>query len=211
MGFLKGLFGGKNNKKSSEQVQSQKDVDHGKVMSILETSNKSLNELAAQKDARPAATEDELIGYFVEFFSPNEDFFSEVGSEKYNAYFNVLNAARDEMFEHPNLFRRATKWDISKLKKLYENPKPGITNMIVCGLIFRMGDYGVLKSWQLCVDFCESIPNCIAMYLLLTAQKLPEDQRKQFIDAGDGSDKTALENAMQSLKILDPKWEYKIY
>lgn len=66
-----------------------------------------------------------------------------------------------------------------------------LTNMIVCGLIFRMGDYGVLKSNVLCIDFCEKIPNCMSLYLLLTVQKLPEHQRKQIIDAGDGADKTA--------------------
>lgn len=114
------------------------------------------------------------------------------------------------MLKNPDLFKMATKWDISKLKEMLRNPKPGITNMLVCGLIFRTGDYGVLKSAVYCVDFCTKIPNCIALYLLLTEQKLPEGQHRQVIDAGDRSDKTAFKAAMESLKVLDPDYSFMI-
>ena len=96
------------------------------------------------------------------------------------------------------------------LVEIINTPIPVITNMLICGLIFRTGDYGVLKSSVICVDFCEKIPNCISLYLLLTARKLPEEQRRQIIDAGDGTDKAAFKAAMKSLEILDPNWTYTI-
>ena len=82
--------------------------------------------------------------------------------------------------------------------------------MIICGMIFRMGEYAVIKDAVYCVDFCEKTPNCTALYLLLTAQKEPEDNRRQIIDAGDRSDKTAFIEAMNSLKVLDPHWTFQI-
>ena len=115
------------------------------------------------------------------------------------------------MLRNPDLFKKATKWDITRLVNMLNNPQPGITNMMLCGLIFRMGDYGVIRSAMYCVDFCERIPNCIALYLLLTAHKLPADQRKQMIDAGDNTNKTAFKAAMLSLRVLDPDWSFTIF
>ena len=114
------------------------------------------------------------------------------------------------MLKNPDIFKFATKWDISRLAEMLKNPKPAITTILVCGLIFRVGDYGVLKSVIYCVDFCEKIPNCISLYLLLSAQKLPEEKRSMTIDAGDGSDVTAFRAAMESLRVLDPKWKFVI-
>lgn len=108
------------------------------------------------------------------------------------------------------LFKMATKWDISRLTEMLNNPIPAVTNMLVCGLIFRTGDYAVLKSAVYCVDSCEKIPNCIAIYLLLIAHQLPKEQRKQIIDAGDRSDPTAFKTAMESLQVLDPDWHFMI-
>ena len=180
------------------------------VASAMSTSAGNLNDLAAEKDARSAVTEKELIQCFAEYFAPNKDFYSTPGSEKFQAYFGAINAARDEMLKNPVIFSKATKWDIARLAGLLNNPQPGITNMIVCGLIFRTGDYGVLKSIIYCVDFCENIPNCIALYLFLTAHRLPEERRKQTIDVGDNVDKSAFQAAMDSLKVLDPKWSFTI-
>ena len=213
MGFLSKLFKKKENTNNTTEMKqdSQQNIDAVMLAAkIVASANKSLDEQAAEKDARPAVTEEELLKYYVEYFAPNKDFYSSPGTEKYQAYFSAVNAARDEMLQNPDLFKMATKWEISTLKQMLDNPKPAITNMIVCGLIFRMGDYGVLKSSVLCIDFCEKIPNCIALYLVLTAQKMPENQRKQVIDAGDGADKTAFKAAMRSLQVLDSKWSFII-
>lgn len=178
--------------------------------SVMMSAKNNLKDLATEKDARPAVTQEELLQYFAEYFSPNTEFFSVPGGTKSNAYFHAVNAARDEMIQHPDLFEMATKWKPAQLVEMINNPIPVITNMLICGLIFRTGDYGVLKSSVICVDFCEKIPNCISLYLLLTARKLPEEQRRQIIDAGDGTDKAAFKAAMKSLEILDPNWTYTI-
>ncbi len=206
MSFLSKLFRKKENTPKTDNVNTSA-VKPGTAKAAP---GKNLNELAAEKDARPAVTEQELMQYFAEYFAPNKDFYSVPGSEKYNAYFGAVNAARDEMIKHPDLFKMATKWDISRLVEMLKDPKPGITNMLVCGLIFRTGDYGVLRYHVLCVDFADKIPNCISLYLLLTARKLPAGQRKQVIDAGDSGDKTAFKQAMQSLQVLDPDWSFMI-
>ena len=210
MSIFNKLFGKKNTTKQNEQNPQQATEMAKKAAAVMNASAANLNEMAAAKDARPAVTEQELLQYFAEYFAPNQDFYSTPGSEKFKAYFGVINSARDEMFKNPGIFSKATKWDIKKLVEMVNNPKPGITNMMVCGLIFRTGDYGVIKSAAYCVDFCEKIPNCISAYLFLTAHKLPEDQRKQIIDAGDGSDTRAFKAAMESLKVLYPKWSYTI-
>ena len=87
----------------------------------------------------------------------------------------------------------------------------GLTNMMICGLIFKMGEYAVTKSALYCVDFAEMIPHCIALYILLIAQKQPSDQRKFLIDAGDGVNTAALSEAMDELKVCDPNWTFKIF
>ena len=115
------------------------------------------------------------------------------------------------MLKQPKLFTEATKWESSELENLINDPKPGITNMMVCGLIFCMGNYAVIKDALYCVDFSERIPNCVALYLLLIAQKQPKDQRMQLIDAGDRADKEPLRKAMAALKVCDPNWNYNIW
>lgn len=209
MGFWDKLFGKKEAAKPG--ANSKKPTDASSLAAAAAMSGSmNLNQLAAEKDARPAVTEEELMKCFAEYFAPNKEFYSVPGSPKANAYFGAVNAARNEMLANPQIFKLATKWEVSKLRELVENPKPVITNIQVCGLIFRMGDYAVLKSHVLCVDFCDKIPNCIALYLLLTAQKLPEGNRKQVIDAGDGANKDAFKAAMESLKVLDPNWSFMI-
>ena len=210
MSIFSKLFGKKKTAEQNAQNTQQATEIAKMAASVMSTSAGNLNEMAAAKDARPAVTEQELLQYFAEYFAPNKEFYSTPGSAKFQAYFGAINAARDEMFKNPGIFSKATKWDITKLVEMLNNPKPGITNMLVCGLIFRTGDYGVLKSAAYCVDFCDRIPNCISVYLFLTAHKLPEDQRKQIIDAGDNADKKAFQTAMNSLKVLDPKWSFTI-
>ena len=213
MGIFSKLFRNKESDANKETMVKgqEKAIDvAATAAAIIQASNKNLYDLAAEKDARSAATEKELFQYFAEYFAPNKDFYSTPGSEKYQSYFGAINAARDEMLKNPELFEMATKWDISQLVDMLNNPKPGITNMMVCGLIFRVGEYGVIKSAVYCVDFCNKIPNCIAVYLLLIAHKLPADKRRQIIDAGGNTDKTAFKAAMKSLQVLDPDWSFMI-
>lgn len=151
-----------------------------------------------------------LVRIFADYFSPNRDFYSIPGSDKFNAYFNVVNAARDELFSQPELLMASTKWGSLDLIKLVKDPKPGITNAMICGLIFLMGHYAVIKDAVYCVDFSERIPNCVGLYMLLIAQKQPADRRMQIIDAGDGTDKKPLSDVMESLRVCDPQWDFKI-
>lgn len=180
------------------------------AMSAINEIENDYNNLAMEKDLQGVATENKLIQYFVEYFAPNREFYSTPGSNQYKAYFTAVNTARDEMIKSPELFAAATGWDISRLLEMLKNPKPVVTNMLVCGLIFRMGSYGVVKSAVYCVDFCEQIPNCIALYLLLTIHKLPPERRKQIIDTGEGADSSAFKAAMESLHVLDSSWSFTI-
>jgi len=155
-------------------------------------------------------TDEELTEIFTEFFAPNSDFFNLPGSDKHKAYFDAVNTATLEILNNPLIFSEATKREHSELTDMTNNRIPGKTNTLICGLIFCIGRYAVVPSALLCVDFSESIPNCIALYLLLTARKLPPDKRKQTIDAGDGTDTAPLSDAMASLRVCDPDWEYEI-
>ena len=211
MGFFSKLFGKKENTPAPKQeVKAAGSTSVSAAAAAMAHPAKSLDELAAEKDARPAVTEAELMTYFADYFAPNKAFYSNPASDQSKIYFGAVNAAREEMLKNPDLFKMATKWDIAKLQEMLQNPKPAVTNMLVCGLIFRTGDYGVLRSSTYCVDFCEKIPHCIALYLLLNAEKLPEDKHRMIIDAGDRSDKTAFRAAMESLKVLDPNWSFII-
>ena len=170
----------------------------------------SFQDKAAEKDNLPQPTDALAIASFTEYFAPNQSFFMEPGTPKYNAYFNAVNKAKAEMVQDAKLFNMATKREAAEAIEHINNPKTVISNMIICGMIFRMGEYAVIKDAVYCVDFCEKTPNCTALYLLLTAQKEPEDNRRQIIDAGDRSDKTAFIEAMNSLKVLDPHWTFQI-
>lgn len=194
MALLKKLFGKKDSKTASP----------------LQAQQTYFQEKAQSKERSSPITEKELMQIFATYFAPNTDFFSVPGSAKYAAYFKVIHAATDELVSNPNLFTAATKWAPQKLVDLLNDPKPSITSMLICGLIFSMGNYAVIKDAIYCVDFCERIPNCIAIFLLLIAQKQPADRRKFLIDAGDGCDSSALTKAMDTLKVCDPSWHYRI-
>ena len=200
MGFFGKLFG----KKQNEQATSSA------AASLKTLAGDRLNDLAKEKERDTPLTQEELLKTFAEYFAPNTGFFSAPGSPQSNAYFSVVNAARDEMVRNKELFERATKWKHEDLVRMLKNPQPAITNMMVCGLIFAMGDYAVIKATCYCVDFCDIIPNCAALYLLLISQKLDADKRKLIIDAGDRSKKVAFRQVMQTLKVCDPTWEYLI-
>lgn len=171
----------------------------------------SFNALANEKNISYPISKQELINVFNTYFAPNKDFYTVPGSDNFNAYFGVVNAARDEMINNQQLFMQATKWSTQELAELLNSNIPGVTNMLVCGLIFKLGEFAVIKDAVYCVDFSEAIPNCVALYLLLIAQKLPSDKRTMVIDAGDGTNKAPLTNAINSLKILDNNWNCNIW
>ena len=189
--------------KTEEQSQMINDIIHQK--------NSHFDDLAAGKSPSATVPKEVLLQIFAEYFAPNTEFYSPPDSEKAIAYFNAVHKAQEEMFSHQTLFYESTKWSSEQLSELVNNPKPGITNMMICGLIFLLGQFAVIKDAVYCVDFSEKIPNCIALYLLLIAQKQPEDKRNQLIDAGDGAAKTLLSEAMDSLKVCDPLWKYQIW
>lgn len=83
--------------------------------------------------------------------------------------------------------------------------------MLICGQIYCMGKYAVIKDHLFCVDFVEQLPNCIALYLLLIAQKEPTEKRTQILDTGDEADSIQLKTVIESLKVLDPTWQPKIF
>ena len=153
----------------------------------------------------------ELLKIFVTNFAPNKEFYSAPGSPKFQAYFGAVNAAQLEMLNNPALFKAATGRSTEELLDMVNHPKPGITSMLICGMIWCVGDYAVIPDRVLCVDFCEKIPNCIALYLLLTAERQTEGSRKQILDAGDGTDRKPLQKALTALQVCDPGWEPKIF
>lgn len=155
-------------------------------------------------------TDEELLKIFSVFFAPNTDFYSHIGSRKAEAYFGSIKAAISEMLAHAQLYRQATKREQSDLLEMVQKRIPGFTNSILCALIFCVGEYAVVKSELYCVDFADAAPNCIALYLLLTAQKLPKDKRRMLLDVGDGVDKQPLLKAIASLQVCDPHWICKV-
>ena len=205
MGFFKKLFGNK------EEKQPTANNAAAQAAAALAQQKQNYDALAAAKNPTAAVPEETLLKIFAEYFAPNKDFYSVPGSEKFKAYFGVVNAARDEMFAQQQLFTAATKWTAQQLVDMVNNPKPGITNMKICALIFLMGQFAVVKDAVYCVDFAGAIPNCIALYLLLVAQKQPADKRGQVLDTGEGENTQALSAAIDSLKILDPSWSPRIF
>ena len=177
---------------------------------VQSTLNNSSSELVASKERKEAVSDDEFIKCFKEYFAPNRSFYSTPDSMEYKAYFGAVNAATREMADHPALFNKATGLTRSDLLDTLDNWIPGFTSMKVCGMIFYTGAYAVIIDRIYCVDFSEKVPNCIALYLLLLARLLPEDQREQQLDLGEGTDVGPLKSAISSLQILDPKWKCSI-
>jgi len=189
-----------------QQHKNENDILIAKQM-IEQVNKQRAEEIASVENDTRRLEDNELISIFMEYFSPNKEFFSEPGSPKHTAYFNAINTAKVEMLNNSNLFLKATKREQAELLNMINNPVPVITNFMICGLIFSTGKYAVIPSSLLCVDFAESIPNCIAIYLLLTAQKLPVDNRQQAISVGDGINKQPFVAAMDSLSVCDPSWK----
>lgn len=179
-------------------------------MDLLDMINKRLSVKIEDKESRTRAlTEQELQVIFVEYFAKNTEFYTQPGTAKHQAYFGAINAATAEMLNNPQLFAQATKRDPGELQEIIDAKKP-LSSVLIAALIFCVGEYAVVKDAMYCVDFSEMIPNCIALYLLLIAQKQPKDNRKQAIDAGNGTDVRPLTNAVNALSVCDPDWVCKI-
>ena len=193
-----------------EQHKDNTTVELAKQM--IELTQKQYDErVAAVEDSASYLNDSELLKIFAEYFSPSINFITDIGSPKYTAYFEVVNAATLEMINNPKLYHHATKREQAELVAMCNNRIPGITNRLICGLIFSMGKYAVVPSNMLCVDFADAIPNCIAVYLFYMAQKLPVDNREQVISVGDGVSKQAFEKAMKTLSVCDSNWKYSIF
>ena len=163
-----------------------------------------------EKKQEDGVSDEELFKLFAEYFAPNKSFYAAPGSPVSAAYFGAVKAAQQELLATPELFEEATGRDIADLREQIEHPKPGISSCLICGMIFCAGRCAVVQDMLYCVDFCNYIPNCIALYLLLLAQKQPADKRSQGLDLGDGADKAKMQAALDRLKICDPSWKPQI-
>lgn len=206
-----GLFEIINKIKNKNIYSGNETVDIIKINQILEQQKQRYDTLAAGKNPPEPLSEQYLLSTFATWFVPNEEFYIDPSSVKGKAYFKAINAAKAEMIADQVLFREGTKWTTEQLISLINDPDTVKANIIICGLIFQMGNFSVIKDAVYCVDFANRVPNCIAVYLLLIAQKLPQNKRTMILDAGDGVDKTKLSNALKSISICDPNWKYKIF
>lgn len=177
---------------------------------VLAKQQEHYDTLVKEKDPDEPVSQNELIGIFSSYFAPNTAFYLP-GTPNAGAYFNCVNAAKVELLQNSTLLTAATRWSAEQYRELVQNPPPGIGNMMICGLIFKMGEFAVVKDMVYCVDFAEAVPHCIALYLLLIAQKQPEDQRTQILDAGTGTNRKPLTDAIDALRPLDPKWDPKVW
>ena len=178
---------------------------------IDHTNQQHADNVAALENGTGYLSNEELIKIFIEYFSGNMEIFKEPGSPTWNAYFNAINTATVEMLNNPVLYNKATKREHNELVGMNNNRIPGFTNQLICGLIYSVGKYAVVPSNLLCADFADVIPNCIAVYLYLIAQKMPADNRIQAISVGDGVNKQPFVEAMESLRICDPNWQFNIF
>lgn len=204
-------------KSKKEVQQTSKDVPSEENLKAVAAALQSIvadkeryEQLANEKEQHNLTKED-LMTIFAEQFAPNADFYSVPNSEKFVAYFDVINKATPELYKYPSLLVGATGFDTKELEQILYQPEGSTKNMELCALIYLMGKYSVIKDALYCVDFTERVPNCIAIYLLLIAQKMPKEKRVFILDAGDGCDSTALATAIDTLKVCDPSFECKIY
>lgn len=198
MGLFDKLFG-KNNKKDGPTPHP--------TGSAGQAGTKSFADQAAARENTTKLADEVLLNLFAKYFAPNKDFYSRPGSPEFKAYFGAVNAAQLELVNNAALLKAGTGYTPNELVNMINNPRPGITSMLICGMIYAVGNYAVIKDAVYCVDFSEKIPNCVALCLLLQARLLPEDKRRQVIDAGDGTNKEPLQKALDSLKMLDPSWQ----
>ena len=211
MGIFDKLF---SKKKTTDKVgvdTNNSDSNSEAVLKILQEQKQKYQETANGMIRKEPVSDQELMKYFVEYFAPNKEFYSSPGSPKFQAYFNSINKAKLEMLNSPSLYNEATGRRTEDLLAMINNPDTAVTNIFVCGLIFCMGKYAVIKQAVFCVDFLQQLPNCIALYLLLIAQKEPAKNRTQLLDTGDGVDPEPLKAVIDSLHILDPAWDPKIF
>ena len=211
MGIFNKLFSKKKENDTASVVTKNNDNNLEAVQKILQEQKQKYQEAENEMIRKEPVSDQELMQYFAEYFAPNKEFYSSPGSPKFQAYFNAINKAKLEMLNSPSLYNEATGRKLEDLLNMINNPVIAVTNMLVCGLIYCMGKYAVIKQAVFCVDFLQQLPNCIALYLLLIAQKEPTGKKTQILDTGDGVDPAPLKAAIDSLLILDPEWDPKIF
>lgn len=124
----------------------------GSSTAINAATDNRLNQLADAQKPQESLTDETLLKTFAEYFEPNKQFYSVPGSPLLIAYFQAVNAARTEMLQNPLLDQEATKRSQADLLEIINRP------MLVCGLIFHMGQYAAIQDAVLCVDFSEKSP-----------------------------------------------------
>ena len=126
MGLFDKLF-----KKKKPSISPE---DAAKLLQLLQAQQAAFQQGAQNKERNTPISQEELMQIFAAYFAPNTDFYAVPGSEKFTAYFQVVNAATEEMQRDLPIFKAATKWTPEQLADLLNNPKPGITSSLICGL-----------------------------------------------------------------------------
>ena len=196
--------------KKAESGKTEATSAQAAASEVLSQQQEHYDTLVKEKEPDGPISQGELIGIFSSYFAPNTAFYLP-GTPNAGAYFACVNAAKNELLQNSQLLSAATNWSAEQYRELVQNPPPGLGNMMICGLIFKMGEFAVVKDMVYCVDFAEAVPHCIALYLLLIAQKKPENQRTQILDAGTGTNRKPLTEAIDALRLLDSKWDPKIW
>lgn len=130
-------------------------------------------------------------------------------SEKNDAGLAALDAviakAETEVIENQDLYKECTGGVIGAAQWEKMSPTERFESVML------LGDFGVVQSAVLCVDFSTSIPNCDALSLFMRAQSLPANKRSQLVDAGEGEDTRPLQSAINALSSCDSKWVCKLF
>ena len=159
------------------------------------------DEDARRKDAAPPVSMAQLEEVFTRWIEPHLSFFPPLNQE------GILLDAAGELFEHIDLFTAATKWPEAVLDNVVDTSSREDFPVRMSALCYLLGQYAVFRHDIWFVDFSEQIPNCIAMYLLFTAQSLPRSQRVQQIDIGVGTDPKPLQSVLDRMRFTDPLWD----
>ena len=107
MGLFDKLF-----KKKKPSISPE---DAAKLLQLLQAQQAAFQQGAQNKERNTPISQEELMQIFAAYFAPNTDFYAVPGSEKFTAYFQVVNAATEEMQRDLPIFKAATKWTPEQL------------------------------------------------------------------------------------------------
>lgn len=166
-------------------------------------------------------------GFFARLFGKKKP--AEATSAKPSNGGSGRNMSAEERFYHEMrvtpAFRNAFSCAVAEInsviiKKQFSLKAPSGENLTIAAWqqlseteqlnhILSLGNYSIVPSAVLCVDFVEILPYCIAitlLYFAYTGQK-----ETQILDTGDGADNEMLKIAVESLKPCCPKWQCKMF